>query len=120
MSLWSVRRAKAGRLFGTALVFAGLVPVLVFAVGSLVPSAEASAMLGFFPDLPWLSGIEDWLHARPLRWSPPTGLIYALPGLAVMFLGATVSKRQDPTLDAERARRADALRRAPFYGGRER
>lgn len=120
MSRWLMRRARAARLFGAALAFAGLVPVLAFTVGSLLPAAEASAMLGFFPEVPWLAGVEKWLHARRVRWSPPTGLLYALPGLALMFLGAWIAKSQHATLDAARARKADARRRRAQYGASER
>src|SRR5687767_3840508 len=47
----SMSRARLGWLFGIALVLAGFVPVLVFTLGSLLPGAEASALLGVFPDL---------------------------------------------------------------------
>ena len=116
----SAGKARAVRVFGVALALAGFVPVLLFAVGTVLPAAEASAMLGYFPNLPWLAGIDQWLHFRRVRWSPPIGLVYALPCLALMFFGATIAKRQDPKLAAERARRADALRRAPLYGRMER
>jgi len=115
----SLRRVKAVRLLGIALVIAGFAPVLAFAVGSLIPSAEASAMLGLFPDLPWLAGIDAFLNAR-VRWSPPSGLLYALPSLCVMLLGAVIAKAQRPALEADRARKADARRRAHLYGSYER
>jgi len=120
MSPSSARRAALARFFGMTLALAGLLPVLAFAVGSLVPAAEASAMLGFFPELPWLAAVEHWLQVRRVRWSPPNGLVYAVPGLALMFLGAWISNRQRPALDAARARRADARRRAHLYGSPQR
>lgn len=115
----SLFRIKTVRLLGIALVIAGFVPVLAFAIGSLIPSAEASAMLGFFPDLPWLSGIDAFLNAR-IRWSPPAGLVYALPSLCVMLLGVMIAKAQRPALEADSARKADARRRAHLYGSYER
>lgn len=120
MSSWSVRIAEFARAFGVALVLAGLIPVAAFAVGTLLPSADASVMLGYFPDVPWLAGVESWLHARRVRWSPPTGLVYALPALALMFLGGAMVRRQKPVFDAMRARRQDAQRRTRQYGAVER
>lgn len=120
MSPSSMRRARAARVVGIALLLAGFAPVLVFAIGSLLPAAQTSAALPFFPELPWLAAFEQWLHSRRVRWSPPSGLVYALPGLALMFLGAALAHAQRPALEAERARKADARRRAHLYGGGQR
>jgi hypothetical protein len=111
---------KIGRLFGIALVLVGLVPVFVFTLGSLLPGAEASAMLGVFPDFSWLSGIDAWLHKRRVPWAPSSGLLFALPGLAAMLLGAAIVRWQQPALDAMQARREDARRRRREYGTDER
>ena len=120
MSSSSVFRATAARVFGIVLLLAGFVPVLAFAVGTLVPAAEASAMLGYFPDVSWLGSVETWLQTRRIRWSPPAGLVFALPGFAVMMLGAFVARRQDPVFDALQARNRDARRRVRQYSSSER
>jgi len=115
-----MKNAKLAWLLGIVLALAGFVPVLVFAVGTLVPAAEASAVLGFLPELPWRAGLDSWLHVRRVPWSPPAGLVYALPGLAIMYIGAAIARRQDSARDAASARQADARRRAHLYGGPER
>jgi uncharacterized membrane protein YfcA len=113
-------RARIGWLFGITLVFAGFVPVLAFTLGSLLPGAEASALLGVFPEFSWLSGIEAWLHQRKVRWAPSAGLLFALPGLLAMLLGAALARSQRRALDAVDARKQDALRRRQQYGPVER
>jgi drug/metabolite transporter (DMT)-like permease len=110
--------ARFAWLFGVALVFVGFAPVVVFSLGSLLPSAEASAMLGVFPEMSWLSGAESWLAKRRIKWSPSAGLVFALAGLALMYLGATIARWQRGMLDAIKARRRDARRRAHLYGSR--
>lgn len=120
MSSSFVFRATAARVFGLVLLLAGFIPVLAFAVGTLVPAAEASAMLGFFPDMSWLGSVDSWLHARRIRWTPPAGLVFALPGLAVMMFGAFVARRQDPVFDALQARKRDARRRVRQYNPADR
>ena len=112
--------ARLAWLFGILLVLAGFVPVLAFALGSLLPGAEASAMLGYFPDLPWLGSAQTWLDARRIKWAPSAGLVFALSGMAVMALGAAIAQRQRPLLEAMRARKEDARRRRRQYGPAER
>jgi len=107
-------RARFFWLFGIALILAGLVPVLLFSLGSLLP--QASDVLGFFPSIPGLDAAEGWLHARRVKWTPSPGLVFAVSGIAVMVLGATLAKQQKPVFDAMRLRRQDARRRAPLYG----
>ena len=116
----STYRALAARTLGIILLLAGFIPVVAFAVGTLVPAAEASAMLGFFPDLSWLSSTEAWLNARRIRWAPSPGLVFALPGLVLMYLGAAIADRQKLLLDAAQARRREAQRRMRQYGSGER
>ena len=113
-------RARLAWLVGIALVLAGLAPALVFTLGTLLPGAEASTMLGFFPDLSWLGSAETWLSARRIRWAPSTGLVFALLGVAAMFLGAALARWQRAALDAASARRADARRRRQQYGAMNR
>ena len=110
-------RARLAWLLGFALVLIGFAPVVLFALGSLVQGAEASSMLGVFPDLPWLDTAGIWLHSRRIKWSPPPGLLFSLLGLGTMYLGAFVAGSQKARLDAMRLRREDARRRAPLYGG---
>ena len=108
MSPWSTRKAIAAEVLGIVVLLAGFLPVVIFALGMLVPSAEASAMLGLFPDIPWLD-------ARKVRWAPHAGVAFALAGLIVMLLGAAIVRRQRPVFDAVRARRQDAQRRVRQY-----
>lgn len=56
------RRAKAGRLFGFVVLFAGFVPVLLFVAQWLLASAGTSRELGW-PPLEKLAGIPSPLHA---------------------------------------------------------
>jgi hypothetical protein len=113
-------KARVAWLFGLLLVLAGLLPVLLFALGSLLPSAEASALLGVFPDFSWLGDIERWLMARRIPWAPSAGLLFALPGLALMCVGAAVATSQEAALYALRLRAQDARRRVRQYGPMER
>ena len=113
-------KARFAWLLGIVLVLAGFVPVLVFSVGTLLPSAEASALLGVFPDFSWLSVVEKWLYSRKVKWAPSTGLLFAVLGLGVMYLGAFVARYQKPTLESLEARRRDARRRKSQYGPVER
>ena len=113
-------KARFAWLLGIVLVLAGLVPVLLFSAGTLLPSAEASTLLGVFPELPWLGIAEKWLYSRKVKWAPSTGLLFALLGLGVMYLGAFVARYQKPTLESLEARRRDAQRRRQQYGPSER
>lgn len=119
MNAGSTYKARAAEVLGIMLVLAGFIPVVLFALGSLMPAAEASTMLGFLPTLPsdWLSTAETWLRAHRIRWMPPAGLVAALPGVLVMVLGAAIAKRQVPVLDAIHARQEDARRRLRLYRG---
>jgi hypothetical protein len=106
-------RARAAEVFGIMLVLAGFIPVVAFALGSLIPAAEASAVLGLFPQIPWVD-------ARKLWWAPPAAAAFALAGLAVMLIGNALVRRQRPVFDALQARTADARRRVHLYGPMER
>lgn len=122
MKSGSTHKAKAAEVLGIVLVLAGFIPVVLFVLGSLIPAAEASAMLGFLPTLPpdWLSTAEGWLRRHRILWAPQAGLLFALPGIVVMMLGAAIAKRQMPALEAINARREDARRRVPLYRDTER
>lgn len=119
MSSWFVHVARMARLFGIVLVLAGFAPVLLFSLGVLLPAEEAPAVLDLLPAIPsdWLSTAEAWLRAHKIRWSPQAGLVFALPGILVMGLGAAIAKSQAPVLHANRARNEDARRRVPQYRG---
>ena len=103
--------AVAVRTFGIILVLVGFVPVVLFALGSLVPSAD----VGVFPDPSWLRSAQSWLYARKIWWAPSAGLIFALPGLIAMYVGALIARRQEPLFDAATARTHDARRRIRQY-----
>jgi hypothetical protein len=109
-------RARVAWLFGFLLVLAGFLPVVLFALGSLVPDTG----LGPFPDISWLSEVERWLSSRRIRWAPSSGLVFALPGLALMYLGAAIARVQEAEIDALRNRRQDARRRVRQYGPMDR
>lgn len=101
-----IRRARAFRMLGAALVFAGLVPVAWFISRTLVPAAQALPEFGAL--------------ALPVKlaWIPdPTGMVIALAGLAVMWLGAVVISRQLYILDAEKRDAEDRRRRRQQYAG---
>jgi hypothetical protein len=101
-----IRRAKAFRMLGAALVFSGLIPVAWFVSRTLVPAAQA---------LPEFGSI-----ALPVKfaWIPdPTGMLIALAGLAVMWLGATVISRQLYILDAAKREAENRRRRVQQYAG---
>ena len=101
-----LRRARILRLFGVSLVFAGLLPITWFVSRTLIPAAQA---------LPEFGSIA--LPAR-LAWMPnPTGMLIALIGLAVMWLGASLIGRQLEILAAERRETEDRLRRVQQYAG---
>lgn len=113
-------RARFVWLIGVLVVLAGFLPVLLFALGSLLPGAEASALLGVFPDVSWLSDVERWLVVRRVHWAPSAGLLFALPGLAAMYLGAAIARSRQAALDAMNMRAQDARRRVRQYGPMER
>jgi hypothetical protein len=118
MRTWLAVRGGAAQVFGIVLVLIGFVPVLLFSVAALMPSADAAAVFGLLPEVPstWVSTSHSWLRAHLIFWAPHPGLLYALPGLALMWLGAWVVRGTQPVFDADQARRDDARRRAPLYG----
>lgn len=113
-------RARLSWILGFAVVATGFVPVLLFALGTLLPGAEGPTMLGFFPDLPWLGDAQAWLYAHRIKWSPSAGLVFALLGIAIMYFGAFLAKSQEAALQAMRARTQDARRRRQQYGSMNR
>jgi hypothetical protein len=109
-------RARLAWLFGWLLVLAGFLPVLVFALGPLLPGVD----LGAFPELSWVSNFGRWLNARRIRWAPSSGLLFALLGLALMYLGAAIARAQEEALEAMRFHAWDARRRKRQYGPMQR
>jgi hypothetical protein len=109
-------RARLAWLFGWLLVLAGFLPVVLFALGPFLPGAD----LGAFPDLSWVSNFGRWLSTRRIRWVPSTGLLYALLGLAAMYLGAALARAQEEALDALRFQAWEARRRKRQYGPMQR
>jgi hypothetical protein len=118
MRTWLAVRTGATRVLGIVLVLLGFVPVLLFSVAALMPSADAAAVFGLLPEVPptWVSVVHGWLRAHLILWAPHPGLLYALPGVALMWLGAWVVRGTQPVFDADQARRQDAQRRKPLYG----
>ncbi len=111
-------RNRALQVFGIVLVLIGFVPVVIFSVAVLPPSADAAAVFGLLPEVPstWVSSVHTWLRAHRIFWAPHPGLLYALPGLALMWAGARVVRWTKPEFDAAQARRQDARRRVHVYG----
>jgi hypothetical protein len=117
MSNGNMRRAQALWVFGLVLTVIGFLPVMVFVLRALLPSAAAAVPL---PDVhvPWAVSVETWFLARKVTLVTSelvTGLVIALPGVALMALGAWIAQRQGPALEAGKLRREDALRRARHY-----
>ena len=87
-------------------MLAGLAPIVWLALSSTHP-------------LP----VEPWAPLRrlpPLAYSSLVTLVVSLPGLAVMWLGATLAARQRDVLEAYRRDKQDRLRRKRQYGRDER
>jgi hypothetical protein len=120
-------KARTALFFAVALVVAGLVPVLyfmalfvwqvaaLFLAGSWIPLPATLLFTGhslaFIPEFSWaapqgLAAILDRLHL---------GLVFALPGLAVMALGLLSALRQKAMLRANKQREEDRLRRMRDY-----
>jgi hypothetical protein len=117
MSNGNMRRARGLWVFGLVLTMIGFLPVMAFVLRALLPSAAAAVPL---PDVhvPWAVSMETWFLARKVTLVTSelvTGLVIALPGVALMALGAWIAQRQRPALEAGRLRQEDALRRARHY-----
>ena len=99
-----VRRARTARKFGIAMMLAGLLPVLWYVSRSLTPAKA------FVPSL-------------PLEWVPKVAqpsyleLFVALAGLAILWLGASIARRQQAVFEAEAREAQDRQRRVREYGG---
>ena len=128
MKAWfSLLKARTVLFFAVLLVAAGLVPVLYFVAlyvwqitlrlqaGSWVPFPAtllfSEHSLAFIPEFPWaapkaLASILDRLHL---------GLVFALPGLAVMALGVLIALRQIALIREHKQREGDRLRRVREY-----
>jgi len=101
-----IRRAQLARIFGLALMLAGLAPIIWLALNSAGPGP-----------------IEPWAPLRrlpTLAYSSLVALVVSLPGLALMWLGATLAARQKDVLEANRREKQDRLRRMREYGREER
>jgi len=99
-----VRRARTARKFGIAMMLAGLVPVLWFISRSLTPA-------------------KAFVPALPLEWVPKVAqptyveLVVALAGLAILWFGASIARRQQAVFEAEEREARDRQRRVQQYGG---
>ena len=101
-----IRRAQLARIFGLALMLAGLAPIIWLALNS-VHSA---------PIEPW----EPLRRLPTIAYSSLVALVVSLPGLAIMWFGATLAARQKDVLEAHRREKQDRLRRTRQYGREER
>ena len=125
MTVLHARKARSLWLFGAALVLAGFVPVALFVGAALLPAPQAARALELFPGIPpvAMARVDTFLAKRRIAWRPSphhAALPFAALGLFVMGAGGLLAKRQQRALDAARARRQDALRRAHSYRAGER
>lgn len=87
-------------------MLAGLAPIVWLAINSLHP----------MPIEPWAP-----LHRLPsLAYSSLVALVVSLPGLVMMWLGATIARGQHDVLEADQRQKQDRLRRRREYGTEER
>ena len=110
MTSESVRRARALRLLGASIAFAGLVPVVWFISRALIPAAKV---------LPEFSA--TWLPLQKITFvSNPADIPLAVIGLVIMWAGAALATRQLEILAAEKRAAEDRQRRVRAYsdGGR--
>src|SRR3954468_22065901 len=102
-----IQRAKIARKFGIGLVAAGLAPIVWSIVTALRPLPPA-----------WIADTEALLPTHRVPWlAHPTVLLFALAGLALIWLGATIVARQGAVFQAERRATEDRLPRARGDGG---
>jgi hypothetical protein len=125
MSSWFVHRARAAWLFGACLVLAGFVPVALFVGAALLPPPQAAPVLQLLPEMPpeIMTRAENFLQKRRIGWRPSphhAGLPFAALGLLFMMAGGAIARRQRFVLDAVKARRQDAFRRAQHYRASQR
>jgi hypothetical protein len=103
MNAWfPLLKARTVLFFAVMLVVTGLVPVLYF-VAIFVWQIAALFQAGS-----WVPFPATLLHV---------GLVFALPGLAVMALGVLSALRQKAVIRAHKQREEDRLRRARDYRG---
>jgi hypothetical protein len=105
-----VRRARALRLLGASIAFAGLVPVVWFISRALIPAAKVLPEFG-----------ATWLPLQKITFiANPADIPFAVIGLVVMWAGASLATRQLEILAAEKRAAEDRQRRVRAYsdGGR--
>lgn len=134
MTFRFVRKARAARLLGMALVLAGLVSLLCISAlvswqitarvdtGTWVPLPAALLFDGqaaprFLPEAPaaWVAALRAWPQLMELLGRMHVGLLFALPGALLGGLGAFMVIRQRDLVRLERQRAEDRLRRVPLY-----
>jgi hypothetical protein len=99
-----VRRARLARVLGATLMLVGLAAIFWLVAKSITPSPVA----------------EPLMPLRRLAWIPSSSLfalVFSLPSLAIMWLGATLITRQNAVLEAHQRETQDRLRRVREYGG---
>jgi hypothetical protein len=98
-----IRRARIARVLGATLMLVGLAAIFWLLARSVSPSPVA----------------ETLIPLRRIAWLPASSisaLIFSLPSLALMWLGATLITRQKEVLEANRRETQDRLRRVREYG----
>jgi hypothetical protein len=134
MTFRFVRKARAARLLGMALVLAGLACLLYVSAlvswqitarmetGAWVPLPAALLFDGqagprFVPELPaaWLAMLQAWPPIMEILQRLHIGLLFALPGALLGGLGAYMVVSQRNILRLELQRAEDRLRRVAVY-----
>lgn len=103
MNSAAIRRARIARVLGATLMLVGLAAIFWLVARSISPSPVADALIPL----------------RRIAWIPASSisaLVFSLPSLAVMWLGATLIARQKEVLEANQRETQDRLRRVREYG----
>lgn len=92
------------------MMFLGLAAILWIVAVSVNPALGA----GY-----WVASAEPWgpLRRLPIPYSSVVALLASLPGLGMMWLGATIAARQSEVFELHRREIADRKRRVAEYGG---
>lgn len=116
MTRSSVHRARAAGVLAFVLALAGLAPVLLFVMHSLLPFASAAGIPDVIP--PLVPAGKQLVLPQSLAWLPADRLpelALAILGVMAMVVADTLAQRQTYALYEERRRRADARRRVHHY-----
>jgi hypothetical protein len=112
-------KAKAGWLFGLAVLIGGFGCVLLFVCQTLMGVALLPDVLPQFPT-GWLDMGAARLPLALRNWVPRAlspGFALALVALAAMMLGGAIARRQTRVLEELKRETEDRLRRVRQYAG---